>query len=128
MELEDIAFRGALTLGVNDPTTTYVIWEGAEHFRRKSSTISVYIFPQCAKRLDVSVAVCVCRMKCLCGRVFDGLYILQIIQVGLDNPILVTVAELKAFLCLFIQSAAELTAIFQRVIRKERNKLQKKAL
>jgi hypothetical protein len=100
--LENVPFRDALLLGVNDPTATYVIWESAEYFRFKNSAVSVYIFPECAKCLDAPVTVYVRQIKCLWGSVFDGFYILQVIQVGLDNPVLVTVAGFKDFLRLFI--------------------------
>ena len=82
---------------------TYVIWERAEYFRRKDPAISDYIFPECAKHLNAPVTVYVRRIKCLWGSIFDGRYILQVIQMGLDNPILVTIAGFKDFLRLLIR-------------------------
>jgi hypothetical protein len=82
---------------VNDPTATHVIWESVEYFRRKNSAISVHIFPECAKRLDAPVTVYVRRINCLWRSVFDRLYILQVINVGLYNRILVIVSGLQEF-------------------------------
>ena len=53
-------------------------------------------------RLDAPVTIYVGHITCLWRSVFDGL-ILQVIQVDLDNPILVTVAGFKEFLRLFIR-------------------------
>jgi hypothetical protein len=57
----------------------------------KDSAISVCIFPQCVKILYSPIAFYVYRIKCFWGNVFDGLYILQVIQVRLDNPVPVAV-------------------------------------
>jgi len=91
---------------------TDVIWKGTENFRREDSAISVYIFSQCAKSLDASIAVYVRRIQCFWGNVLNGLYILQVVQVSLYNPVLVAIAGFKNFLSLFLRFSSNSNTLY----------------
>jgi hypothetical protein len=75
-----------------------------EYFRKRGIRSVVRTRFQYELNLEAStVTIHVRRIKCFWSSVFDGLCILQVIQVGLDNPILLAVAYFNDFLRVFIR-------------------------